>query len=55
MAHRKWNWEQEDWPRFRYDQKKLDPLETDFLLQAGVLTRTGALKGTRYHLPLGNS
>ena len=40
MALGKWNWEQEDWPQFRYDQKKLDPLETDFLLQGGVLSGT---------------
>ena len=25
---------------FRYDQKKLDPLEADFLLQGGVLSGT---------------
>lgn len=31
----KWNWEQPDWPRFRYDTAALEPLERAFLLQAG--------------------
>jgi Fic family protein len=32
-----WNWQQQDWPNFRYDKKVLEPLETTFLLKAGVL------------------
>lgn len=31
----KWNWQQSDWPRFKYDSKALEPLERDFLLHSG--------------------
>lgn len=31
-----WNWQQEDWPNFRYDGAKLDVLESEFLHQSGV-------------------
>ena len=30
-----WNWEQPDWPKFRYDSGALEPLEKQFLLQSG--------------------
>jgi Fic family protein len=30
-----WNWEQPDWPNFKYDSTVLDPLEKQFLLQSG--------------------
>ncbi|MGB8525633.1 MAG: Fic family protein [Rhodoplanes sp.] len=30
-----WNWEQPDWPKFTYDSKALEPLEQQFLCQAG--------------------
>ena len=30
-----WNWEQSDWPNFRYDSTVLEPLEKHFLLQSG--------------------
>jgi len=30
-----WNWEQPDWPNFIYDPKAVEPLERQFLLQAG--------------------
>ena len=30
-----WNWEQPDWPDFRYDSKALEPLERRFLLRSG--------------------
>src|SRR5215472_8088594 len=32
-----WNWQQEDWPHFRYDRAALEPLERTFLKQAGML------------------
>lgn len=35
-----WNWQQADWPQFRYDGAKLAVLEADFLHQAGVFTGT---------------
>lgn len=31
----KWNWQQRDWPHFRYDGATLAPLERQFLLQSG--------------------
>jgi Fic family protein len=31
----KWNWQQTDWPRFRYDSAALAPLEARFLLNSG--------------------
>ncbi len=37
-----WNWQQEDWPQFRYDSTKLDALEAEFLRQSGVFV--GAVK-----------
>ncbi len=30
-----WNWEQADWPHFKYDRKALEPLEREFLLRSG--------------------
>lgn len=33
----KWNWQQQDWPRFRYDSKTLAPLEERFLHHSGLL------------------
>src|SRR6195952_2030974 len=30
-----WNWEQPSWPDFVYESKALEPLEQQFLLQAG--------------------
>jgi Fic family protein len=32
-----WNWEQQDWPEFRYDTKVLEAQEQQFLLQSGEL------------------
>ena len=32
-----WNWQQADWPEFRYDKAALAPLEETFLLRAGEL------------------
>jgi Fic family protein len=33
-----WNWQQADWPDFRYDHRKLDALEAQFLRQSGVFS-----------------
>lgn len=33
-----WNWQQADWPDFRYDRTKLDALESEFLRQSGVFS-----------------
>lgn len=33
-----WNWQQADWPAFRYDRSKLDALEAEFLRQSGVFS-----------------
>lgn len=33
-----WNWQQADWPEFRYDRSKLDALEAEFLRQSGVFS-----------------
>src|SRR6266849_10950427 len=30
-----WNWEQPDWPEFKYDKAALEPLEKRFLLHSG--------------------
>lgn len=32
-----WNWQQPDWPRFRFDTQALAPLERTFLRQGGIL------------------
>ena len=37
-----WNWQQNDWPEFRYNSAKLDALEAEFLRQSGVFI--GAVK-----------
>jgi Fic family protein len=31
-----WNWQQEDWPEFRYNASKLEAFEAEFLLQSGM-------------------
>jgi Fic family protein len=36
--HRRWNWEQEDWPHFSYEAGKITPCEHQFLHQAGIFT-----------------
>ena len=33
---RTWNWQQNDWPEFRYNSTKLEALEAEFLRQSGV-------------------
>lgn len=42
MPREKWNWEQADWPEFRYDRTELDGLESAFLREAGEFV--GAVK-----------
>lgn len=32
-----WNWQQPDWPRFRFDAEALSPLEARFLQQGGIV------------------
>ncbi len=38
----KWNWQQEDWPNFSYDERKLEGFESFFLKEEGMLV--GAFK-----------
>jgi Fic family protein len=33
-----WNWQQADWPDFRFERGKLDPMEAQFLQQSGVFS-----------------
>jgi hypothetical protein len=33
-----WNWQQTDWPEFRFDRSKVDSLEAEFLRQSGVFS-----------------
>ena len=33
-----WNWQQADWPEFRFERSKLDALEAEFLRQSGVFS-----------------
>jgi Fic family protein len=33
-----WNWQQTDWPTFRFERSKLDAMEAQFLLQSGVFS-----------------
>jgi len=35
-----WNWEQNDWPHFRFDSARLEPLEHRFLRMAGEFAGT---------------
>lgn len=32
-----WNWQRPDWPRFRFDEAALRPLEAQFLTQGGIV------------------
>lgn len=36
-AENKWNWQQDDWPRFRFDKSTLEEREAKFLLRGGLL------------------
>jgi len=33
-----WNWQQQDWPNFRWSKKALEPLEAQFLRESGVFS-----------------
>jgi hypothetical protein len=33
-----WNWQQTDWPTFRFERSRLDAMEAQFLQQSGVLS-----------------
>ena len=33
-----WNWQQTDWPKFRFERSKLDALKAEFLRQPGVFS-----------------
>jgi Fic family protein len=37
ITHKKWNWQQPDWPHFRFDRSRLESQEAGFLHSAGVL------------------
>ena len=36
-AEKRWNWQQDDWPHFRFDKTALAENETKFLLHSGLL------------------
>src|SRR5574341_500054 len=36
----RWNWQQDDWPRFRFDNSVLTEREANFLLHGGLLIGT---------------
>ena len=39
-TQRHWNWQQEDWPTFRFDKAKLETFEGSFLHAAGIFAGT---------------
>ncbi len=39
-AHQEWNWQKKDWPHFRYDKARLEPLEVEFLRASGMFMGT---------------
>jgi Fic family protein len=40
IAHPLWNWQQSDWPNFRYDSRKIESQESLFLNHGGILVGT---------------
>jgi Fic family protein len=36
MELKNWNWQQDDWPDFSYDKKKLGPLENEYTKESGI-------------------
>ena len=36
MKLKKWNWQQDDWPIFSYDGKRLEPLENEYSKESGI-------------------
>ena len=41
-----WNWQQKDWPNFKWDRSRISAAEEQFLLGAGVAI--GAVKHRPY-------
>ena len=39
-AENRWNWQQDDWPRFRVDNSTIEEREAKFLLHGGLLLGT---------------
>ena len=38
INHPYWNWQQTDWPTFRFERSKLDAMEAEFLRHSGVFS-----------------
>ena len=38
INHPHWNWQQTDWPTFRFERSKLDAMEAEFLRHSGVFS-----------------
>jgi len=36
MTLKTWNWQQDDWPHFSYDKKKLEPLGNEYTKESGI-------------------
>ncbi len=36
MKSKNWNWQQDDWPDFSYNKKKLDSLENEYTKESGI-------------------
>lgn len=36
MDFKNWNWQQDDWPNFSYNKKKLDSLEDEYTRESGI-------------------
>lgn len=43
-----WNWQQEDWPHFRWDKDALAKAEEQFLRQSGIMI--GGVKHLRFSM-----
>ncbi len=40
ITHKTWNWQQPDWPNFRYEVQRLEQKESLFLNRGGILVGT---------------
>ena len=40
ITHKNWNWQQPDWPNFRYEARRLEQQESAFLNHGGILVGT---------------
>ena len=36
MESKNWNWQQDDWPDFSYNKKKLGPIENEYTKESGI-------------------